>query len=160
MDGQLWLDWISRFTHIATAITLIGGSIFTAFILRPAATGLEPTAHEALATSVTGRWKRFVHIGILLFLISGFYNYFRAMELHRGDGLYHALVGIKMLLALGVFFIAAALVGRSAKLESLRRRRDLWLRVLILLAAVIVGISGFVKVRGGSAIPTESALTE
>ena len=97
---------------------------------------------------VIGRWKKFVHGGILLFLLSGFYNYAQAMKLHKGDGLYHGLVGTKMILAFVVFFIAAALVGRSPSLEKFRQNRVFWTRVIVILAVVIVAISGFVKVRG------------
>lgn len=152
---MLWIDVLSRFVHVATAITLVGGSVFTLLVLLPAVKVLSEDAHQTLAGAVTSRWKRFVHLGILLFLVSGFYNYMRAIPLHKGDGLYHALLGTKMLSALGVFFIASALVGRSPKMESFRRNRPKWLAVLVLLAATIVGISGFVKVRG---IPPESDL--
>ena len=72
----------------------------------------------------------------------------RAIPKHQGDTLYHALLGTKMLLALVVFFIASALVGRSEKMEPIRKQKDKWIKVLILLAAIIVAISGFVKVRG------------
>lgn len=148
MDPQFSLDVLSRIVHVATAITLVGGSIFTAFVLLPATSTLEDGPRQKFAQAITGRWKRFVHIGILLFLVSGLYNYMQAIPNHKGDGLYHGLVGTKMILALVVFFIAAALVGRSPKLESIRRNRAFWLKVLVLLAAVIVAISGFVKVRG------------
>ncbi len=151
MEGQQWLDWVSRFVHVATAITLIGGSVFSAFVLLPAAQTLDQTPHERLAAAIAARWKRFIHLGIVLFLVSGLYNYVRAIGQHNDDPLYHALLGIKMLLALVVFFLAAALVGRSKALEGLRRRRATTLRVLILLATVIVAISGFVKVRGPAA---------
>jgi hypothetical protein len=57
-------------------------------------------------------------------------------------------MGAKMLLALGVFFLAAALVGRSPALEPLRQNRAKWLRVLVAMALIIVAISGFLKVRG------------
>ncbi len=53
------------------------------------------------------------------------------MEKHKGDGLYHALVGTKILLALGLFFIASALVGRSAAFESMRASRAKWLKVMV-----------------------------
>ena len=53
-----------------------------------------------------------------------------------------------MLLAMGVFFLAAALVGRSEKLQAIRDNKAKWLKRLIALAIVIVGISGFAKVRG------------
>lgn len=148
------LDVVSRIVHVATAITLVGGSVFTLLVLIPAAKSLSNDSHDQLAAAIKDKWKRFVHIGILLFLASGFYNYFQAIPKHKGDGLYHALVGTKMLLAFAIFFIASALVGRSAKLEGIRKAKEKWLTIMVLLAAVIVGMSGFLKVRG---VPSESA---
>lgn len=145
---MFWIDYLSRLVHISTAIVLVGGSVFTLLVLMPAAKLISEEAHAKLASDVGSRWKRFVHVGILLFLISGFYNYIRAMPLHSGDGLYHALVGTKILLALGVFFIASALVGRSRGLESFRQNRARWLSIMVVLAMLIVVISSFVKVRG------------
>lgn len=142
------LDTVSRIVHIGTAIVLVGGSVFTLMVLMPAAKKLPDEPHAKLAEAITGRWKRFVHVGVSLFLVSGVYNYVRAIPMHKGDALYHALLGVKMLLALGVFFLAAALVGRSTRLEFIRRNRCKWLKVLVFLAAVIVAISGYVKVRG------------
>lgn len=140
------IDIVSRIVHVATAITLVGGSVFMLLVLMPSAKILSEESHDRLAEAVIGRWKKFVHLGVLLFLISGLYNYVRIMPKRQGDGLYHALVGIKMLLALGVFFLAAALVGRSPALESFRRKRAKWLTVLVAVAAVIVIISGYLKV--------------
>ena len=145
----MWIvDVISRILHIGTAITLIGGSIFMLWVLIPSAKQLDDDSHQKLAGLISSRWKQFVHIGVTLFLISGFYNFVRALPQHRGDSLYHAILGTKILIAMVVFFIATALVGRSAKLESMRRNRETWLKVLVTLALVIVAMSGFVKVRG------------
>ena len=146
------IDIVSRIVHVGTAITLVGGMAFTLFVLIPSASRLGKDAHDLLAAEVKGRWKRFVHIGLLLFIVSGFYNYFQAMPLHKGDGPYHGLVGTKMILAFMIFFIASALVGRSAKLQSMRDNKVFWLRIAVLLAAVIVAISGYVKVRGPTSI--------
>lgn len=145
---MFWIDYLSRVTHISTAIAVIGGSVFTLCVLLPAAKLMSEEAHATLSQAVSGRWKRFVHIGILLFLVSGFYNYFRAMPLHKGDGLYHALIGTKMILALVIFFIASALVGKSQAFAAMRAKRGKWLGILVLLACVIVLISSFAKVRG------------
>lgn len=145
----MWIvDVISRIVHVGTAITLIGGSIFMLWVLIPSAKQLDDDSHQKLADLIGSRWKQFVHIGVTLFMISGFYNFVRALPQHRGDGLYHAILGTKILIAMVVFFIATALVGRSAKLEPMRRNREKWLRVLVTLALVIVAMSGFVKVRG------------
>lgn len=149
MDTELILNTVSRVVHVGTAITLVGGSVFMAFALMPAAAAkLSDEEHDRLREGVLGRWKKFVGPGIGLFLISGFYNYMRMIPLHKGDGLYHGLVGTKIILAFAIFFIASALVGKSKGLEGMRQNRAKWLKVLILLAATIVCISGFVKVRG------------
>ncbi len=145
---MLWIDYLSRVTHISTAIALIGGSVFILCVLWPAAKLISEEAQATLSAGISARWKRFVHIGILLFLVSGFYNYFRAMPLHKGDGLYHAMIGTKMLLALVIFFIASALVGKSQAFAAMRTKRGKWLTILVLLACIIVLISSFVKVRG------------
>ncbi len=157
---MFWIDYVSRFVHVSTAIALVGGSVFTLLVLLPATKALSEAAHTTLASAITSRWKRFVHLGILLFLVSGFYNYFRAMEAHRGDGLYHALVGTKMILALAVFFIASALVGRSSAFDSFRAHRHRWLTIMVLLSVVIVAVSSFVKVRGSAGLTMPSVAIE
>jgi len=152
------LDILFRWAHVGTAIVLLGGSVFMRFVLMPSADTLDDDTHAGLRSQVMGRWKRFVHMGILLLLVSGFYNYLVVMiPKHKGDGLYHALLGTKILLALGIFFLASALVGRSAKFEALRANRGKWLLVIVLLGAVIVAISGFLKVRP---IPTKAPAAE
>lgn len=143
-----WLDIFSRWVHVGTTIVLVGGSVFMRFVLSPAAASLPEAEHNALRERVIGTWKRFVHAGILLFLLSGFYNYLAVTRpKHDGDKLYHILMGNKILLAFIVFFIASALVGKSAAFQKMRDKRNTWLAVLVLLSAVIVGIAGFLKVR-------------
>ena len=143
---MIWVDIVSRIVHVGTVIALVGGSAFMLLVLLPSTRELADDASDRLSTAVIGRWKRFVHVGVLLLLVSGFYNYGRAIPQHEGQGLYHALVGTKMLLAFVVFFIAAALVGRSTALEGIRNNRAKWLKILLLLAGTIVSISGFVKI--------------
>ena len=77
------------------------------------------------------------------------------MPKHKGDGRYHMLVGIKMLLAFVLFFLASALVGRSSGLKALRDKARGTLVVMIILAAVIVVISSYLKIRGIPPVATE-----
>ena len=147
MEPQLLLDAASRFAHVGTAIALVGGSIFMRFVLMPVASQLPNDAHDQLRAGILNRWKRFVHGGIGLFLLSGFYNYMRLMGAHKGDKLWHMMVGTKILLAFVVFFIASALVGKSKSFEPLRQQRAKWLGIVVLLSLVIVGMSSFLKVR-------------
>jgi uncharacterized membrane protein len=143
------LDVLSRIVHVGTAVVLVGGSVVLRFVLMPAAAGLPEAEHQALRERLMARWRRFVGAGIGLFLLSGFWNYLAVTApLHKGDRLYHPLVGTKILLALAVFFLASALSGRSPAFEGLRRSARTWLAVTIVLAGAIVAISGFLKVRG------------
>lgn len=142
------LDVLSRIVHVSTAITLVGGSLFMAIALVPSLDVLQSEQRSAFVMSVRNLWKRYVHGGIALFLLSGFYNYFRAIPNHKGDGLYHALLGTKMLLAFVIFFLASVMVGRSARFDSWRQNPSKVLRAMIILAAIIVAVSGFLKIRG------------
>jgi uncharacterized membrane protein len=149
MDSIEILNVVSRWIHIATAIVVVGGTVFMRFVLLPAAESLPQAEHEQLRGRVMARWKLFVMAGIALFLLSGFYNYVAvSIPKHHGDKAYHALMGTKILIAFGVFFLASVLVGRSARFEPLRRERKKWLLILLALAFTIVLISSFLKVTG------------
>ncbi|QDU37805.1 hypothetical protein Mal4_21220 [Maioricimonas rarisocia] len=149
MSGQMIIELISRWAHVGAAIVLVGGAVFTRYVLLSAAGKLDQASHDTLRESVRNSWKKFVMVGIGLLLVSGFYNYLVvARPKHSGDGLYHALMGVKMLLAFAAFFLASALTGRSAALEPIRKNSKRWLGILILLSALVVGIGGFLKMRG------------
>lgn len=148
---------ISRWVHIGTAVVLVGGTCFLRFVLAPAAAQLSDDQHAKLRQLVMQTWKKFVHGGIALFLISGFYNYLVVMRpQHQGDKAYHMLIGIKILLALVIFFIGSALVGRSKAFEGMRAKAKFWQLVIVILSAVVIGISGYAKV----ALPGKKAAVE
>ena len=156
MENLVPLDVLSRWIHVGTTIVLVGGSVFMRFVLMPAADQLPEAEHDALRERVLGKWKKFVGLGILLLLVSGLYNYLSVTAPnHKGDGLYHALMGVKMLLAITVFVLASALVGRAAVFAGIRQNRKKWLGILILLAAVIVALAGFLKVAVKPATPSD-----
>ncbi|HLJ10745.1 MAG TPA: hypothetical protein VKU82_06130 [Planctomycetaceae bacterium] len=146
----------TRFLHVGTAVVVVGGTFFIRYILLPAAAkNLPDDAHARLRTSLMNSWKKIVHAGIALFLLTGAVNYYRVIAdgSHKGDALYHALLGTKIILAMIIFAIASALVGRAPALEQFRRNSRTWLTVNVLLAAMIIGISGFLKVRGPRTLP-------
>ncbi len=154
MDPEIIINVISRFLHVGTAIVLVGGSIYVRCVLIPAAAELPETEHQALRGRLMARWKKIVMAGIALLLISGFYNYLQVTApAHKGQGIYHMLMGIKILIALAVFFLASVLTGRSPKFESLRQKPARWLTLLILLAAIVVGLGSVLKV----AVPPKTA---
>lgn len=148
MEDLNWIAVVARWLHVGSAIVLVGGTAFIRLVLMPAAVKLPQVEHDTLRGLIRPKWQMIVHVGILLFLLSGFYNYIAvAIPQHKGDKLYHMLVGTKILLAIVVFFIAVALTGRSKATEFLRKDAARWMAVNLALAAAIVAISGFLKVR-------------
>ena len=141
------LDVAFRLIHVVTAIVLLGGSIYLRFVLMPSAAELPDDVHDALRGRLRARWKKVVMIGILLLLVSGFYNYLQVTApAHTGQGKYHMLMGIKIVLALGVFFLASVLTGRAAKFDAMRRNPAKWVTILIVLALIVVGLGSVLKV--------------
>lgn len=155
MDTELIFPVLSRWGYIGCAIVLIGGSSFIWLVVQPVLGTDNADLHDRLRN----RWKKFVHPGILIFLVSGIYNLVKMIPHHKGDALYHSLIGTKFLLALAVFALASILVGNKPGTQKVRDNARKWLGVTLLLALVIVGISGFVKVRPYSA-PVAPALTD
>ena len=147
MNAHLVLPIIMRWLHIFSAIIAVGGSVFIRFVMIPvAASVLSAEEFVALREKVVGRWRMFVHTCILFLLISGFYNYLvLSLPNHHGQPLYHALFGIKFLLALSVFILAIMVTSSNPYGSSLRDKGKTWLGLLVALMVVIVLISGVLK---------------
>ena len=144
MDMDLILSLVARWIHIGSAIMLLGGTICLRFVVHPV---LKDQSQD-LRDAIRGRFKKFVHGGIAGLLLSGLYNYIKMVPQHRGDGLWHAMVDTKIVLALGVFFIASVLVGRSKGTQKFRNNAGKWMAVAAVLGLLIVAMSGVAKVAG------------
>src|SRR3954464_15267777 len=104
-DPTFPLLLLLRYAHILGAITLMGGTIFMRFALRPVVVQLAPETKTAIHEQVRSRWSKFVMLASALILISGITNlalagrqdYEPVLGMAKG---YHMLVGIKFLLAL------------------------------------------------------------
>lgn len=150
MELHTWIAVVSRWVHVGAAIVILGGSIFQLLVLVPAVREFSPEERQGLHQRVLARWRKIVMAMIGLLLLTGFYNYIAvAIPAHRDSaakGLYHMLMGIKILLAMVVFFIASALVGRSPAMQKIRDNSRKWMTVSILLALAVVAIAGYLKV--------------
>ncbi|HEX4145920.1 MAG TPA: hypothetical protein VHY91_20625 [Pirellulales bacterium] len=145
----------SRWLHIMAAATAVGGTIFALWVVFPAAGLLAPEAREAFHTAARRRWSKIVMTAIAVLLLSGFYNYFTVKSNYKlvMPRWYEPLFGIKFLLALAVFTIASLLVGRTALAQRLRANTRLWLATNLLLAALIIAISGVLRTTHPAAGP-------
>lgn len=144
MDVQvLALRWL----HILCAIALIGGTFFWRFALAPSLAALDETQRKQVQDAVRPKWARMVMITSAILLLSGLWNAVANIRQYEFDGgLYHALVGVKLLLSLAIMFIAAKLSGRSESAERFREKQLFWLTINVILAVVLVCSAGFMKV--------------
>lgn len=159
------LSLVSRWFHILAAITAVGGSIFIRFALLPAIQELTEESRRSLHNAVRQRWSKLVAASVLFLLASGLYNLvvilagFKSADVEP-PGYYHALFGIKFLLALGVFFIASSLSGRSDKTAKFRENPRFWLNLNLTLALAIVLISGVLRAtHTAPSVPSMSAIS-
>lgn len=135
-----------RWLHIVPAIVAGGAAGFAALALGPGLASLPAEAAAAAREAVVARWKPWLMGSIGLLLLSGFVNYLVFQAPHReGQSLYHALFGVKFLMALAVFFLASALAGKSAGLARFRANGRFWTLVNALLVLGIVLVSGVMK---------------
>jgi hypothetical protein len=147
MHDLNYLLLVSRWIHLSAAILAIGGAAFMLLALLPSAKStLDDEAHQRLREAVRKRWAPWVHTCIALLLITGATNFLiLALPPRIKPMPYHAIFGVKFLMALGIFFLATALVGRSPGFATLRENSRTWLGAILLLAAIIVLLSGLLS---------------
>jgi uncharacterized membrane protein len=100
-----------RWFHIVAVALLIGGLLYGRQTLRALSATLAPDSAEAVADTISARFRPRVIVAIALLLISGLYNYFYSTVHH--SSVYLILFSLKLLLALHVF--AAALAATRPK---------------------------------------------
>ncbi len=154
MNDINWLDLTFRWLHLVAAIIAVGGAVFARFALLPAMHLVPEDARGQFHEAIRARFSRLIMVSIALLLVTGFYNYLRnEVPAHHGQGLYHGLMGTKILAALAVFFIASALVGRSPAFEPIRAKRKRWLTLNVLLGLTIVAIGAILRAIPDTAAP-------
>ena len=144
-----------RWAHILAAVIAVGGLFFARFGVLPALADLDGPTRDRIHESIRRRWLPWVIGAITVLLASGLANFllFNALVKEQGwaggtwmrQTSYHALFGVKFLLAMAVFYFASGLVGRGQGTQWIRNDRAKWLTVTIGLAVAIVLLSGWMR---------------
>lgn len=161
---------LGRVMHIWAAMAAVGGMIFLRIALLPAAATLADPARAALQDAVRRRWAKVVMMSISMLIVSGLYNFIKFFLASKewpeawknGPAhVYQALFGVKILLALVIFFISSTQVGRSPALARFRENAKFWITLNLALALVLVVLSGELRLLHGGppAAVTTSATT-
>ncbi|GMV91503.1 MAG: hypothetical protein AMXMBFR82_12810 [Candidatus Hydrogenedentota bacterium] len=145
---------LMRWAHILAAVTAVGGVLFIRFVLMPSASAvLDDETHQKLRAAIMKRWQHIVHTCILLFLVSGLYNYLAVTRfLHDNQPAYHMIFGIKFLLAIVIFALALGLTSTKGWAKVFREKSKMWTTLLAVLAITVVALSGVLR-----NLPTNSA---
>ncbi|MFM7042090.1 MAG: hypothetical protein ACKO35_07890 [Planctomycetaceae bacterium] len=144
-----------RWAHVLGAVIAMGGLIFARFALLPAISELDASTRDRVHDAVRRKWLPFVIAAITVLLASGLANFLLFNSRVKAEGWgegrwmaangYHALFGVKFLLAMVAFYLASGLVGRGAGTQWLRDNRATWLSVTIGLMLAVVMISSWMR---------------
>lgn len=147
MENIDFVVLLSRWIHIMAAIVAIGGVAFQRFALLPSAMQvLSDEQHQELREAIRRRWAKVVHGSIVVLLATGALNFvLLAMPPKVEPMPYHGIFGVKFFAAMGIFFLASALSGRSPGFAHFREKSGKWLSVMLVLAAVVVFLSGILN---------------
>lgn len=150
------LVFLSKWLHVLGMAGVVGGLLFAQLVLVP----LQPRTEEAENETVKQVWKRFgIAMGLLwvVVLITGFYNL--AMVTPTVNSAYQQVVGIKIGLALIMFFLTLALAHPVGPMKKFFQQRNNWLAFLLILGIVIVGISAHLNISriNGSGLKTPAS---
>lgn len=141
---------------------LVGSTIFMRCVYVPARDFSEDKPQAEFAEWMRKLWSRMVMISSGQLLISGIFSvillvkqYEISKEAFPGN-VYHPLLGIKLLIAFVVFFLAAAISGKSGLAQKLRQREKFWLTVNMVLAITVVCMAGVMRLADRSEKSTSS----
>lgn len=132
---------VTRVLHIACAAIMFGGLVYLKVVVAPLAEGAEDR-DVALFHGRRSAWAKLVMSATLFLLLSGTVNILYIVNAYEKlPSTYHMLFGIKVLIAVFVFFVAAATAGSSEAAMRMRANLGKWLS-MALVATVLVFVIG------------------
>ena len=120
----------SRWLHIGSSVALLGGVVFARQVLTT------PQESELIT-----RYARIFQASVAGLFLSGLYNLLSKTAVPAG---YHAVFGVKFLLALHVFAMAF-LIGRPG-IEAAKRHRQM--TGMIISGALILALGAWLRFLG------------
>jgi uncharacterized membrane protein len=145
LDSVYWIMLVSRILHILGAIILVGGLFYLRAVVFPTAASDAANPDQQFGGR-RAAWAMWVGIATLLLLVTGVWNYIQMIRLHEKLApSYHMLAGIKMLLGLAVFFLAALLAGRSNAAQKLRKNMRFWLTFCLILGILTIALGSVLR---------------
>ncbi len=136
---------IMRWLHIGGAIILIGAPFFIRMFLLPALAKEDPARRDAIIESINKPWRKFLGIVILLQITSGVYWLLAVINLPAESPIYQILLTVKLLAALGLFFLLSVLAGRATMFAPFRNEARKWYSACLICGIIIVACAGAMR---------------
>jgi uncharacterized membrane protein len=128
----------TRWIHIASVVTLIGGFIYARFVLAPALATFPPSEGEAVGAAAVRSFRALLYTVLVTVIGSGIYNFAAKASFPPG---YQIWFGIKMLL---VLHIAASAILYSVR-ESGQAKRNRTALSIAISGLAVVAISAYLR---------------
>ena len=130
------LNILMRWLHISSVVVSIGGILYARLVVAPSIASMPAEQQETLGVAMAARYRGLLYLAMLFLLASGTYNIF--MNLGRGP-LYHALLGIKLLLVLHVFAVGFLIV------KPRNPKRTRMMTGVVISGVIIIAISAVLR---------------
>ena len=109
-----WIILIARWAHIVGALAWVGGSMFFALVLRPAAT-LQPEAMRTVMGTIGSIYREVVDISVVFVLASGIILMFDRLTGNDATVAWAIVFAVKLAIALWMLYLVWRL--RQSKYE-------------------------------------------
>jgi len=135
---------VSRWLHILPATVLVG-ALFTLWLMPSGNQDEDSNDVETFKASLRKNWSKMVMICAFFLIVTGFYSIVQKSQAFDLPSYYHPLIGIKILLALAIFWIMSTLTGRSESAEKMRQNEKKLLNFGVLCAVILIVLAGTMK---------------
>lgn len=151
LTTQTVLFAVSRFFHISAAVIAVGGTFMLRYAVLPAIEDQERLNVQAdLHSSIRRRLQVIIPVAIGLLLLSGLVNLMRAFMVAPPPPVaYHMILGVKLLLAFGMFGVAMGLVWPSTPPNAIQRKRRMWLSFNVHAGLLLIACSVAMRFLSG-----------
>lgn len=134
---------VVRLLHIAFAVILAGGAIYQLFVIQPMLQTLDPQPRREMRERLAAGWRPILVTCVGVLFLSGLMNFlmFKVPRYHdhSSAGLYHGLIGMKIILALGVMHVMTMLALPGEKFDKkYRERAGFWLGLAVAMLSGII----------------------
>jgi hypothetical protein len=140
---MFYLSLAMRWLHLFSAMIAIGTTVFLRLALLPAMEKSSVEARAVLQGNLAKPLRLLIHSAIGGLLLSGFYN--ASIQWRTAVFPYPVIFAIKLILAFLIFTVAIFLTWTSPKQTSIQANRKKWLIINLVLAAILVALSAYLK---------------